>query len=385
MPNASQELISLIRAEIEAAGAIAFVRFMELALYHPVHGYYRQPLKQIGCQGDFYTSVSVGPLFGQLLAWQFAEWLQPLAATPDSAPAPDAGVPLQLVEAGAHDGRLALDILSWFEGKRPDLLRQMEYWILEPSTVAREAQMQSLGHFQQQVRWCEDWDDFPGSALRGIIFCNELLDAFPVVRLGWDATRHGWFEWGVTWNRDRFRWVRRSDPNWAELQEEAHATFWQMLPSALQVLLPDGFTIEICPAARAWWDRAAARLRQGKLLTLDYGLESTEFLAPHRPDGTLRSYRAHRCTPDPLAEPGTQDLTAHVDFSALMRAGEDAGLETEFFGTQAAFLTGIAAKLIQESARFGPWTSAASRQFQTLTHPDHLGRAFRVLAQSRGP
>jgi SAM-dependent MidA family methyltransferase len=386
MPNGPQQLSQLIRSEIAATGPMPFARFMQLALYHPTHGYYRRPMKQIGCQGDFCTSVSAGPLFGQLLARQFTEWLQARSlARSNPRPPTKTGArsPFQLVEAGAHDGRLALDILSWFETNRPGLLRKMEYWILEPSTAAREAQRQLLKPFQSRVRWSQGWADFPLGGVCGIIFCNELLDAFPVARLGWNAGGKTWFEWRVTWSGDRFAWARGPGPDWTELGETGRPSFWQTLPLALQALLPDGFTIEICPAARAWWSQAAANLKRGKLLTFDYGLESIDFLAPHRTQGTLRSYRAHRLVPDPLADPGAQDLTAHVNFSVLKEAGEKAGLTTEFFDTQAAFLTRIADRAAHRRPAFEPWTAVQRRQFQTLTHPDYLGQAFRVLAQGR--
>ncbi len=386
MPNTRHELSRLIRAEIGAAGPISFARFMHLALYHPVHGYYQQSVKQIGCQGDFYTSVSVGSLFGHLLARQFAEWLQPLLTVSSPPPDPVAPSPqtlLQLVEGGAHDGRLAGDILSWFEQRRPELFANLEYWILEPAQAAREVQAHRLARFQPHVRWGADWHDVPQDSIRGIIFSNELLDSFPVVRLGWDSDSRAWFEWRVDWAEDRFVWVRGPNPHWMTLEQNAPASFWQTLPAALQSLLPDEFTIELCPAACAWWSEAAARLRNGKLLTLDYGLETIEFLAPHRRQGTLRSYRGHRLMPDPLADPGDQDLTAHVDFSALQAAGEKAGLQTDLFATQASFLTRIAERALPEPWGPASWTPAERRQFQTLTHPNHLGHTFRVLVQAR--
>src|SRR5262249_7578464 len=154
----------------------------------------------------------------------------------------------------------------------------------------------------------------------------------------------GWFEWRVTWTDDRFAWTRSAELE-TTLVAELNENGWCNLPASLRALLPDGFTVELCPAARTWWSQAAGALRAGKLLTFDYGLEAEEFLAPHRQHGTLRGYRAHRLTSDPLAEPGTQDLTAHVNFSSLMRAGEAASLRTDFFRPQSSFLTGIVARI----------------------------------------
>jgi SAM-dependent MidA family methyltransferase len=148
-------------------------------------------------------------------------------------------------------------------------------------------------------------------------------------------------------------------------------------------LLPDGFSTELCPAAEHWWHEAAKVLEHGKLLAIDYGLRADEFLMPERKEGTLRAYQRHRLGKDVLACPGEQDITAHVNFTAIRAAGESAGLKTDAFLTQAQFLTRIAARTQQAEGSFGKWTTERTRQFQTLTHPEHLGRPFHVLVQSR--
>ena len=158
---------------------------------------------------------------------------------------------------------------------------------------------------------------------------------------------------------------------------------WPELPAELMAVLPDGFTTEICPAAENWWRAAAGRLEGGRLLTIDFGLNAEEFFAPQRAGGTLRAYHRHRLSADVLGNVGEQDLTAHVNFSAIQAAGEAAGLRTERLETQARFLTGIARRAWDEGCGFGPWTSAHTRQFQTLTHPEHLGRPFRALVQAK--
>ncbi len=155
------------------------------------------------------------------------------------------------------------------------------------------------------------------------------------------------------------------------------------MPPEILSVLPDGYTLEVSPAAEEWWRAAAAWLGRGKLVTIDYGLSEGELFSPHRPKGTLRAYRRHHLAEDPLANPGEQDLTAHVNFGVLQRAGEAAGLRTEALVSQARFLTDLAAQAWAEPSSFGPWTARHTRQFQTLTHPEHLGRAFRVLVQSR--
>jgi SAM-dependent MidA family methyltransferase len=373
-PPPENELTRLIRREIEATGSMSFARFMDFALYHPIHGYYERSAKQIGCQGDFYTSVSVGPLFGELLAFQFSEWLEEAASASQKA------VPLQVIEAGAHDGQLASDILSWIKRQRPALWPLLDYWILEPSNQRRHLQEQQLQSHGSKVRWAARWEEFPYHA-RGVIFSNELLDAFPFVRLGWDSTRRSWFEWRVDWAEGRFAWRRGTAS--MEVQELLEKASWLELSDQLQAVLPDGFTIELSPQAEKWWAQAAATLRHGKLLTCDYGLEAIEIFEPHRRNGTLRTYREHRPGSDALDDIGEQDITAHVNFTALETAGAKSGLHTEFFGGQSQFLTRTANKVFQDQSRFGPWRQAATRQFQTLIHPAHLGRAFRLLIQAR--
>jgi SAM-dependent MidA family methyltransferase len=334
---------------------------MELALYQPGLGYYETQKFSPGRHGDFYTSVSTGELFGQLLACRFAGWLDEMRTA-------DCG--LRIAEAGAHDGRLAADILNWLQLNRPKLFEQIEYAIIEPSARRQEWQREMLNNFTSQVRWFSGFNDPTIQRSNGIIFSNELLDAFPVHRLGWDAKAKKWFEWGVAVEGGKFVWAKIPNPQSAIRNPQ------------LEAVLPDGYTIEISPAAENWWREAAGVLAHGKLLAIDYGLTAGEIFSPARTGGTLRAYFRHHATDDLLANPGEQDLTAHVNFSAIQKTGEDAGLVTEFFGSQAKFLVEIMAAA-EKNSSLGTWTPGRTRQFQTLTHPEHLGRAFRVLVQAR--
>ena len=405
-------LLEIIRREIHKCGVLPFARFMELALYCPDCGYYETKL-DIGRRGDFYTSVNVGELFGQLLACQFAEWLEAEVSSQRSA--------VRIVEAGAHDGKLAGDILKWLQLNRSKLFNQLEYVIVEPSARRQKWQRETLKIFAPRVHWFKDFESLSlvtgRSSLNGIIFSNELLDAFPVHRFGWDAKTKTWFEWGVAVEGDKFVWTRMSDSLAPQIGERAWARgalpsdILNLLarrseadadPSSLLAVLPDSYTIETSPAAGNWWREAAGVLARGKLLAIDYGLTADEMFSPARTRGTLRAYFRHHATDDVLANPGEQDLTAHVNFSAIQKAGEDAGLTTEFLGSQAKFLTQILEKTLADDSFGGlvapksdedglvaskrsedGWTAKQARQFQTLTHPEHLGRAFRVLVQSR--
>jgi SAM-dependent MidA family methyltransferase len=382
--QAMNALAKIIRDEAARRGVLPFARFMELALYHPALGYYETPRHSPGRRGDFFTSVSTGELFGQLLACQFAGWLEAEGGIQKSE--------VRIIEAGAHDGRLAADILSWLRIHRPKLFDQIEYGIIEPSNQRQEWQRETLKAFTN-VRWFPRFNDSTIQRFNGIIFSNELLDAFPVHRFGWDAKSKTWFEWGVAVEREKFVWAKIKKPEVRSQKSESAlpASIFQLSASLLEVL-PDGYTIEASPAAERWWREAAAALARGKLLAIDYGLTADEMFSPARTRGTLRAYSQHQVTDDPLANPGGQDLTAHVNFSAIQKAGEDAGLATEFFGSQAKFLVDILAtaeknklsgELVASKRSEAGWNAKQTRQFQTLTHPEHLGRAFRVLIQSR--
>jgi SAM-dependent MidA family methyltransferase len=376
-------LSEIIRREVAQSGILPFARFMELALYCPKHGYYEAKKDNPGRRGDFYTSVGVGELFGQLLAFQFAEWLETLNPQPST---------LNLVEAGAHDGQLARDILTWLQLNRPELFDRVEYRVIEPSPCRQEWQKKTLEQYSSHVRWFTNFHSIATnnsqSAIRnpqlnGVVFSNELLDAMPVHRFGWDAQNKKWFEWGVTVDGEKFVWARISDTLAPQSGERAGARgAFENLPPELLAALPDGYTIETCPAAEDWWREAAGILERGKLMTIDYGLTADELILPSRPRGTLRAYFRHHAGDDLLANVGEQDLTAHVNFSAIQAAGESVGLKTESLQTQSQFLTRILGKASKDNS-LGEWTPAQARQFQTLTHPEHLGRAFRVLIQSR--
>lgn len=360
--------VSILRSEIEKSGPISFHHFMELALYCPKTGYYERSAEPVGRRGDFVTSVSMGPLFGQLLATQFALWSEEFSG------------PVQWVEAGAHDGRLACDILGALRERHAGLLERITYVLIEPSDTRRGWQRSMLAPFTARTRWVTSLSELGTAAISGVIFSNELLDSFPIHRLGWDAAAQRWYEWGVCLERNQFAWCRLGTDAKDWDQVLAGAGF--DLPPELHAVLPDGHVIEVCPAAERWWTEAAGVLDRGRLVTIDYGLLARQIIAPERREGTLRAYHRQSVSGDILAMPGEQDLTAHVNFTQLMRAGESAGLKTELYAPQSEFLVGASRHLWSEVAPPGP---SEIRQFRALTHPEHLGRSFHVLAQSRLP
>lgn len=374
-----KEIDDLLRRQIKERGPISVARFMEIVLYCPNLGYYERRPDVIGSGGDFYTAPALGPIFGQLLAHQFSAWL--LASGSES---------LHLIEAGAHDGTLAGTILDWLGKKRPATFDRLTYWVVEPSPERRSWQQRNLEPFAPKVRWVESIARLPdrnvGDAY-DIVFSNELLDAFPVHRVQWNTATMGWSECGVTLEGDRFAFTPLPEPTIDIAAELSQAGF--VIPRALAEVLPDGYVIDLSPAAAEWWQQAASVLLSGKLMTIDYGATAAELLIPERTQGTLRGFFRQRISDDLLANRGEQDLTAHVNFTPLQRVGEGAGLETDFppgagisgegwLWTQEEFFGSIIKDIGVER-----WSASDIRQFQQLTHPDKMGRLFRLLLQSK--
>jgi SAM-dependent MidA family methyltransferase len=259
---------------------------------------------------------------------------------------------------------------------RPDLLARLEYCLVEPSSTRRDWQKQKLRNWLPKIKWVSDVAEAGPAQTSRIIFCNEFLDAMPVHRLAWDTAAKKWEECRVACENGAFIWQQAAPP--PELAE-----CLPQIGQELAAVLPAGFVIEHSPAAVAWWKKAAAALAHGKLLTIDYGLAGDEQLLPERSGGTLRTFARHHIGGGLLDNPGECDITANVNFSAIDAAGRAAGLATDGLIGQGKFLTQILAQTEAEPGRFETWTPARIKQFQTLAHPEHLGRAFRVLVQSR--
>ncbi|MCF7669452.1 MAG: SAM-dependent methyltransferase [Verrucomicrobia bacterium] len=371
--NAVEELI---HRRLRERGVISFEAFMEAALYHPESGYYAQGRSRIGKSGDFITSVSVGPLFGELLGFVFSEWLDSFVR----------GASPLLIEAGAGTGRLALDVLAFFCDYRPELFDKLEYWVLEPSTDNRRVQERVLGEFTEKVRWFDSWECIPEGGVDGVIFSNELLDALPVRLFQWDASAREWFEKGVTLGDDQLRFCRAPYVSAAEARDIVREWFEDSGITggdSMFTSLPDGFILEVAQRAKQWWEQAAVRLRSGCLLTLDYGYLFDEYLCSLRTEGTLRSYKSHSLSADALRNPGEQDITASVNFSMLRQAGESMGLTSLPLLSQESFLVSAARRTMEAQAVFGEWTPPRMKQLKTLVHPEHFGSAFKVLIQKK--
>ncbi len=358
------ELEQGIRERIRREGAIGFDEFMETALYDPEGGFYAAGGREVtGRRGDYFTSVSVGNCFGRILAEQFAEVWKRM------------GCPgrFTVVEQGGHDGQLAEDILEAAEEGQPEMFASVEYVLVEPLESMREAQRERLEtRPEERVRWVSRLEDLGG--LRGIYFCNELVDAFPFKRVRCEKGR--WRELGVGIDDEgAFQWeIMEGEPG-AELSAEL-----QKMGSDY----PDGYTSEICLRADAWMEALAGAMDSGVAFIIDYGFPREEYYARERIDGTLRCYQDHRASEDPFREVGARDITAHVDFTRLAEAAEANGWQIGGFTDQHHFLVGAAEDWLRaqegQSGTSGKW----QRQFQALTHPGMMGRSFKVLGLSRG-
>lgn len=351
-----EQLAQRLREEMAAVGgAIPFDRFMELALYAPGLGYYAAGKHKFGEHGDFITAPEMGSLFARCLARPCRSLLAGLGGG-------------DILEVGAGGGVLAADLLRELEslGQLPD-----RYHILEvsPELRARQAEtiQQKMPHLSGQVRWL---DELP-RGFRGLVLANELLDAMPVTRF--KVTETGINELYVGLENQHFVWREKNAD--------------ESLRARIEPLgLPPGYVSEINPRAKAWVRGAADTLQQGALLLIDYGFPRAEFYHPQRAQGTLMCHYRHQAHDDPLRLVGLQDITAHVDFSAIATAGIDAGLTLAGYTSQAGFL--LDCGLEQIMAASDPNDVRAhlelTRQVKKLTLPHEMGELFKVIAFTRG-
>ncbi|MCP5522426.1 MAG: SAM-dependent methyltransferase [Verrucomicrobiales bacterium] len=377
--RASATAATRVVDEIRRSGPMRFDRFMDRALYDPRDGYYERTVEQIGRKGDFYTSVSVGSLFGELLAFIFAARLEEIRA---------GKARLWLVEAGAHDGRLAADILGWFRLWRPADWSGLDYGIVEPSPARRAIQRRRLGAFAGKVHWFGSLAELKGARPSGVLFSNELLDALPLRRFVWRRAGGAgcWRESGVGLAADDTSFI------WSESEvpiEEWEASPWLAVGRErlreLEPVLPTGFVWEHPAGAVGWWAEAANCLSQGWVVALDFGRADGLPALPERGEGSLRAFRGHHQVADVLANPGGQDLTADVDFDLIRRVGEAAGLRTAALCPQGRWFGEWLARVeaaVQRGA-FPVWDAVRRRGLLTLVHPEHLGSRFQVLIQER--
>jgi SAM-dependent MidA family methyltransferase len=373
-----QALARLIQAQIIAADPprIPFSTFMEQALYHPELGYYSQRAQSIGPGGDFFTAPHLGGEFGAMLAVQLAEmWVQ--LGSPQ---------PYTLVEMGAGQGLLAMDILRSLRQHDPQCFASVSYIIIEKSAgLIAQQQQQLWGEFgpDAPIAW-KSWDMIPPGSIVGCCFSNELVDAFAVHQVMFEQGELQ--EIYVTVQGDQFVEVL-APPSTPALA----AYFEQFAPRPVGPDYPDPYRTEVNLAALDWQRSVAAVLDRGYVLTIDYGYPADRYYNRVRSEGTLQCYYQHSRSSDPYVHIGTQDITAHVNFTALERVGATIGLDPVGLTSQALFLMNLGlgdriAALGQSDSTDPQVIMARLRQrdaLHQLINPVGLGN-FGVLIQSKG-
>ncbi|MBO3457803.1 class I SAM-dependent methyltransferase [Aetokthonos hydrillicola Thurmond2011] len=371
---------------------ITFAQYMDTVLYHPVHGYYSTKAVNLGKQGDFFTSVHLGADFGELLAVQFVQMWEIL------------GKPSQfsLVEMGAGQGLLALDILNFIEQKHPFFFKAVDYIIAEKSNALRQEQQERLRKYP--VRWC-NLEEIPNQSITGCFFSNELVDALPVhqfilqqryLQEVYVTTRH---ESSVPTSKEAASEVESSKQVTQPLRTEFVEVIGELSTNEITQYFdlievkfdpntyPDGYRSEVNLAALHWLSTVTERLQRGYILTIDYGYPANRFYNPRRSQGTLQCYYQHQRHNNPYVNIGQQDITAHIDFTALERWGERCGLDNIGFTQQGLFLMalGLGDRIAKLSHKEQPLSDVLRRRdaLHQLLDPMGLG-GFGVLVQSKG-
>ena len=361
------ELVAAISSEITRNGPIPFVRFMELALYHPQFGYYmRQSAgadhERIGWSGDFYTSSDVYPILGRALAAQ-ARQMDELVSCP---------TPFTIVEMGAGKGLLARDCLAAIHVEQDDFASRVRYVLIERSPAMRELQRQNLVPWLSKpglVTWVEDLDGLAPQSVTGLFFSNELIDAFPVHRIQ------------VTVGQTEELYVDYRDGRFVDCLKPLSAVALAQYLQQLNATWPEGYRTEVNLQAMDWMEQVARLMDRGFVLTIDYGHTAQDLYGPERKNGTFLCYFQQQTNEDPFIRVGEQDMTAHVDFSSLASVGEKQGLHVTGFTNQMSFLMGLGVEeMIGELKPESPEFRAAIH----LLKPDGMGTTFKVLVQHKG-
>ena len=356
-------LAELLSDRIRRFGPLTFADYMRECLYHPVHGYYSKT--ESTRFADYYTSVDVHPIFGRLLARQFAEMWESLGQPEE----------FTLVEAGAGVGRLAAHVLDLSEAKLPAFYNASRYVAVERSASRREQSAIRLkrhadaGHFRASI-------EIPARIPEGCLFSNELVDALPVHRTVMDNGALKEIFVGI------------SGGQFADVIAPLSTCAISEYFATQGVSLQEGQQAEAGLEACDWITEVGRRLERGYVLTIDYGHPAAELFDEHHMRGTLLAYRNHRVSEDYYASPGEQDLTAHVNFTALETWGKRSGLETAGCTSQTAFLLALGQGTdfadLYEDGHTEAERVRARLQLKTLIHPEGMGEQFQVFIQRKG-
>lgn len=361
-PLAPAPLIEILAKRIAANGPTTFADYMETALYHPQFGYYTKPATPP--RRDYFTNVDVSPLFGRLLARQLEEMWRKLGRPK----------PFTLLEAGAGSGALARSVLDFTAEQFHSFYDSLHYIAVERSETRRLAQRRLILSHASRGKF-ESAADLPAQIENGVIFSNEFFDALSVHRVIGSET--GLRELHVGHGANGF--FEQSGP----LSNPALAIYFERHGIAL---LPDQ-QAEVNLKACSWIREAGKRLARGFVLTIDYGFEAPELFSDRHMRGTLLAYERHRATERYFRAPGEQDLTSHVDFTAIDRAGQRGGLIRTGYTTQSNFLLAIASESrladLEGSGLSEIEQTKARNAFKMLIHPEGMGETFKVLIQHK--
>ena len=322
----SRKLQEILLAQIKSSSPqqITFAQYMALVLYHQQYGYYMAKVS-IGSQGDFFTAASLGPDFGQLLAVQLMQMWHNLGC-------PN---PFYVVEMGAGNGELAQDILNYFQGtEHQSFLKALKYIIIERSPNLIKQQQERLKSWRNFDLTWQNWSDLATESIEGCFFSNELVDAFPVHLVQKEGHQLKEVYLGV------------HDQELTEIidhisTEKLTQYFERVGVDLSQQQYPEGYRTEVNLQALDWLETMATKLKRGYLLTIDYGYSAEKYYRPSRNQGTLQCYYQHRRHNNPYANLGYQDITAHVNFTALELYGELYNLHKIGFTQQGLFLMAL--------------------------------------------
>lgn len=367
----NKELVRILRERIRARGPVTFAEFMDLVLYHPGEGYYHSFREKTGPGGDYYTSPHVHPIFGHLLARQVHQMWKIL----------DHPVPFTLMEMGAGKGLLCSDFLDYCRSQFRDFYRSLDYILAEISTPAVEKQRSLLSPFlnERKVGWLDPEVLWNGTQVFiGCLLSNELIDAFPV-HLVQQKDGKLW-EIYVAWEDESFQEVL-GPPSSPALEE-----YFLLYGCPLG----EGQRAEVNLKALEWIEKVSKVLQRGFILTVDYGYEAGELYQRARRDGTLLCYFRHTTSSNPYERIGDQDMTAHVNFTALIKKGKALGLKKVGYAEQYKFLVSLG--LLQDlenlerdsSSHSDPVFLKNKLAMRNFLVPGGMGTLFKVLCQSKG-
>ncbi len=324
--NNSQALYKIVLEKIRQSykSQLTFAEYMDLVLYHTQYGYYSSGAVGIGAEGDFFTAVSLGTDFGELLAIQLFQMWQNL----------DCPSNFSLVEMGAGNGDLAKDILNYLSKKYPEFIEVVNYIIIEKSSSLRERQQQKLTDFHEVNLTWKSWHEILDHQLVGCCFSNELVDAFPVHQI----VIHDRSLQEVFVTEQAGKIIEQYD----EISTNNLQKYFDLIEiEIMQQDYPQDYRTEVNLMALDWLETIAQKLHKGYVLTIDYGYQAAKYYHPQRSQGTLKCYYQHRHHNNPYVNLGQQDITTHVDFTALENQGKKLALETVGFTKQAIFLMAL--------------------------------------------